>query len=307
MKALLLGALALAATACERGAAGSSAAPPPAAAEGAPAFDLVYEQTVDGNQDLYVTPSRKGRERRLTTDPAIDGLPRWSADGRAVFFTSNRGGNYQIYRVPAEGGEAQRVRENAHTEWQVDPSPDGKRLAFLSNQEGAEHLWVMDLPAGGARVLARHGARSILGNPSWSSDGSRIVFSSNWKVGHQIYLIEVARGEERRLSGFRRGGCEPRFHPDGRRVAYVSRGHLSEKSRLVEHDLSTGAEKVLVDWPALNYDPAYTPDGSELAFASNITGEFAVYRLRLADGKSWRMTFGKGAARHPDYRPGGGQ
>jgi TolB protein len=291
---------ALAAMGCDRGAA--SAAAPRAAEKGAPPLDLVYEQTVKGNQDLYVMPAGGGAERRLTTDPALDGLPRWSPDGRSVFFTSDRTGHYQIYQVPAEGGEAKRVRENAYTEYQVDPSPDGKQLAFLSNQEGAEHLWVMGLPAGDARVLVRHGRRSILGNPSWSPDGSRLVYSSNWKLGHQIYLFDLPRGEERRLSGFRRGGCEPRFHPDGQRVVYVSRGHLSEKSRLVEHDLATGVEKVLVDWPALNYDPAYSPDASELAFASNITGEYAIYRYRLADGKSWRMTFGAGPARYPDYR-----
>ena len=58
-----------------------------------------------------------------------------------------------------------------------------------------------------------------------------------------------------------------------------------------------------MDWPALNYDPVYSPDGSELAFASNITGEFAIYRQRLSDGKAWRVTHGEGPARSPDYRP----
>jgi TolB protein len=303
---LLLGA-ALLAGGCERRASGAGAAPAATprsagAAEGAAALDLVYERTEGGNQDLYVSPAGGGIERRLTTDPALDGLPRWSPDGRSVFFTSNRTGHYQIYEVPAAGGPARRIRENGFTEYQVDPSPDGKQLAFLSNQEGAEHLWVLRLGSGEARVLVRHGQDSILGNPSWSPDGTRIVFSSNWRLGHQIYLVGAAGGEAERLSTFRRGGCEPRFHPDGQRVAYVSRGHLSEQSRLVEHDLRTHQEKTLVDWPALNYDPAYSPDGSELAFASNITGEYAIYRVRLADGKSWRVTFGSGPARYPDYR-----
>jgi Tol biopolymer transport system component len=71
----------------------------------------------------------------------------------------------------------------------------------------------------------------------------------------------------------------------------------------VEHDLATGKERVLVGWPALNYDPVYGPDGSELAFASNITGDWAVYRQRIADGRSWRVTHGAGPARYPDYRP----
>ena len=58
-----------------------------------------------------------------------------------------------------------------------------------------------------------------------------------------------------------------------------------------------------MSWPSLNYDPVYSPDGTELAFSSNITGEYAVYRQRLSDGRAWRVTFAGGEARYPDYRP----
>jgi Tol biopolymer transport system component len=87
-------------------------------------------------------------------------------------------------------------------------------------------------------------------------------------------------------------------------VIYVDRGHLGDTSLLTEFDLTSGQRKTVVDWPALNYDPAYAPDGSEIAFASNITGEYAIYRQRLSDGKSWRVTHERGDARYPDYRPG---
>ena len=50
--------------------------------------------------------------------------------------------------------------------------------------------------------------------------------------------------------------------------------------------------------------PSWSPDGTELAFASDITGEYAIYRQRLSDGQAWRVTFGPGPARNPDYRPG---
>lgn len=283
--------------------AGSAAPGPSASTGGRPAAALVYEAVVGGNQDLYVVPAAGGPPRRLTSDAASDGLARWTPDGRSVIYTSDRSGNWQLWQVDAEGGTPRRVRENAATEWQGDVSPDGRWLAFLSNIDGPEFLRLMDRETRAERVLVRHGRRSILGNPHWSSDGTRIVFSSNHQFGHQIYVVSVASGEEKRLTGFRAGGCEPRFHPDGKRVVYVRRGHLSESSRLVEHDLATGELKVLVDWPALNYDPVYSPDASEIAFASNISGEYQIYRQRLSDGKSWQMTFGKGPARYPDYRP----
>jgi len=193
------------------------------------------------------------------------------------------------------------VRENDFTEYQVDESADGTRLAFLSNAKGPEHLWLWTYGAGEPRALVEHGKSSILGNPDWSPDGRQITFSSNWKIGHHIYVADTASGDARRISPLTSGGCEPRFSPDGKKVVYVSRRHLGDTSRLVEHDLASGAEKVLVDWPALNYDPAYSPDGTELAFASNLGGEYVLYRQRLVDGRAWRVTFGPGGARYPDY------
>jgi len=262
---------------------------------------LVYEREAEGNRDLYVVPAAGGTPRRLTTHPATDGLPRWTADASAVVFTSNRTKNWQLWSVPAGGGEPSRVRTNRHTEWQADESPDGRKLAFLSNQDGPEVLWLLERGTGAERALVRHGERPTLGNPHWSRDGSRIVFSSNWRRGHQIYVIEAAGGEAKRISPG--GGCEPRFSPDGRKVAYVGRRPSRDRSQILEHDLAAGQERVLVDWPALNYDPVYSPDGSEIAFASTIGGGYEIYRQRLADGRAWRVTFAGGDARYPDYRP----
>jgi len=264
--------------------------------------ELVYEQEIDGNSDIYVVPAAGGPARRITEDPGHDSLARWTPDGQRIVFTSSRTGNPQLWEVPADGGKPRRVRSNAASESQSDVSPDGRQLAFLSDLGGPPKLLVQELETGAVREIVRHGDDTILGNPHWSPDGARIVFSSNWPRGHRIYVVDVPSRELRRMPRAALWGCEPRFTRDGREVVYVSRGFMAPRSRLVAHDLETGRERVLVDWPALNYDPAFSPDGTEIAFASNIAGEWAIFRQRLADGRAWRVTFG-GPARYPDYRP----
>ncbi len=290
------------AIACSRAPAGGPASPAPAP-PGAPAGEIVYDREVNGDADLFVVAAGGGPERRLTQGPGHDSLARWTPDGRSVVFTSSRTGTPQLWQVDADGGRPRRLRANVATEYQADVSPDGKALAFLSNLGGPERLLLADLASGATRELVRHGGDTIFGNPHWSPDGRRIVFSSNRRIGHQIYLVDLATTRVDRLSPLASGGCEPRFGRDGTKVVYVSRGHLGSTSRLVEHDLASGNERALVSWPALNYDPVYSPDGTELAFASNVDGRFSIYRQRLADGKAWRVTFGPGDARNPDYRP----
>ncbi len=276
----------------------------PVEAAGAPsAWELVYEREVNGAMDLFVIPASGGPERRLTDHPGYDSLARWTPDGRSIVFTSDRSGRPQLWEIDADGRHLRRLRRNEATEYQADLSPDGRRLAFLSNLGGPERLLLQDLDTGSVRELVRHGEHTIFGNPHWSPDGRLITFSSNHRIGHQIYVVDVATGEQRRLSALGHGGCEPRFSRDGKKVVYVSRGHMRPTSKLVAYDLATGGETTLVDWPALNYDPVYSPDGSELAFASNLTGRYVIYRQRLSDGKAWRVTFAPGDARYPDYRP----
>jgi Tol biopolymer transport system component len=274
----------------------------PGAAVGVP-WEIVYEHEIDGNSDIYLVPASGGMPRRLTDHPEWDGHARWMRDGRRIAFTTGRTGKPQIWVVAAEGGQPSPLRQNDAAESQPDPSPDGRHLAFISDIQGSDRLMTMDLETGATAALVRHPDGTIFGNPHWSPEGSQVVFSSNWPDGHQIYVVDAASAETRPASGARTGGCEPRFTRDGRAVAFVLRGNQSPTSQLVEQDLATGRRRVLVDWPALNYDLAYSPDGEEVAFSSNITGEWVIYRQRLSDGRAWRLTFGSGPARYPDYRP----
>ena len=206
-------------------------------------WELVYEREVNGAMDLFVIPAGGGKERRLTDAPGYDSLARWTPDGKRIVFTSDRTGKPQLWTIDEDGTNLRRLRANAATEYQADVSPDGTQLAFLSNLDGPERLLIQDLAKGSVRELVRHGEKTIFGNPHWSPDGRQITFSSNHRIGHQIYVVDVATGVERRLSGLGSGGCEPRFSRDGKKVVFVSRGHLRPTSRLVAHDLATGSRR----------------------------------------------------------------
>lgn len=66
--------------------------------------------------DIYLVPATGGTARPLTSDPAFDGYPRWSPDGRQLAFASARYGGLCVMVVPREGGVARRLTTHSNQE-----------------------------------------------------------------------------------------------------------------------------------------------------------------------------------------------
>ena len=89
---------------------------------------IAYTSDQAGNFDIWVQPIAGGRAVQVTTDPATDWQPSWSADGNTLAFRSERDGG-GIFVVPALGGRERRLTTFGYwPEW----SPKKSRIAFRS-------------------------------------------------------------------------------------------------------------------------------------------------------------------------------
>lgn len=90
--------------------------------------EIAYMANPDDNWDLYLVDSDGSNVRRLTTDPAIDGLPAWSPDGEWLAFLSDRGGNWGIWLLHVASGEVRRLYDfDGGTFTPPNRPPYGKR------------------------------------------------------------------------------------------------------------------------------------------------------------------------------------
>jgi anti-sigma factor RsiW len=70
---------------------------------------IAFMANFDDNWDLYVVNSDGKHVQRLTTDPAVDGLPVWSPDGEWLAFLSNRDHAWGIWLLHIASGETHPV------------------------------------------------------------------------------------------------------------------------------------------------------------------------------------------------------
>ena len=184
---------------------------------GAPAFSpdgrklaLTLSGT-SGNPDIYVLDLATQGLTRITEDPAIDTEAAWSADGRFLFFTSDRAGGPQVYRVAAQAGEqAKRLTFGVPYAARPRVSADGSQLALMMRDGSGYHIAVQDLSSGQLRVLTR-GAQDE--SPSFAPNGAQIIYASRERGQGVLAAVSSDGQVSQRLKSDRGEVREPAWGP----------------------------------------------------------------------------------------------
>jgi Tol biopolymer transport system component len=217
---------------------------------------------------------------------------------------------YAICTVRSDGAEMHRLTDGLATTdaaW----SPDGRLLAFTHHETGEEFqrfteddLYVLEVEGGGVRqvTVQRPGESSF--DPAWSPTGDELAFLRSDDVASdsparfgRLAVVSVEEGQAR-LVGGRDLVADPDWSPDGREIAVALPTLKPEVPTLRNTDIyavdvATGRRRALVETPnAFETSPAWSPDGSRLAFArwrstTQFDGEASIHVMR-SDGSGER-------------------
>ena len=232
--------------------------------------------------------------RQVWAGPTVDFLGVPSADGHYLLMTDWETGDLGIRDLVA--GETRRLTNKGtwaqSSEFALFPilSPDGKQIAYgWFNKEWTWDLRVIGTDGSAPRVLYQSPEVDFVSPGGWTPDGKYIAVAIVRKGRTtQAALISVADGSLRVLktkpSGG--GGSKIALSPDGRYIAYDGWPDPETKENdIFLLSVETGQEIPLVQHPANDLCPVWTPDGKRVLFASDRSGTLGLWVQQVVEGK----------------------
>ena len=276
------------------------------------------------NYPVLQTHDSPGMTTRRLTEKGINTKPAFYAKGdeKSVVFVSNRIGYSNLYLMPYAGDRLESdvhvlIKGERTSEFEafnllrskIDISSGG-RLAFVAKSEGKDAIYVYDLQ--GRRLQRRFQFQHLVAlySPSWSPDGSRLVFAANDFGGvRDLYVLDIAQGELQKLTNDLYDDRDPAWSPDGRVIAFSSdRTEPGEQGayNIFLYELATGEITYATFGLHFDHAPAWSPDGRALAFCSDRDGAFNIWlmqtqrpALHVASGERGAGTLLAEAATYP--------
>ncbi|MEZ4660935.1 MAG: hypothetical protein R2911_25580 [Caldilineaceae bacterium] len=233
----------------------------------------------------------------VVSAPVVSGSP---SGGRILYSAREPGsGRSLIFAQPVGSGGAPSVLVDDAS--QPAMRNDGARLAFHDLRADNIGLGSVD-PGSGLRLrFTQFGEDSL---PSWSHDGSRLVFASN-REGDRLWRIYTVWAEENGAIQNLSFGESPDWHPTADLIAFRGCDERGNGCGIWTMTGNGGNRQSLTNIPA-DTRPDWAPDGSFVAFSSDARhGNPEIYRVNVSDGSVVRLTDSGAGDVDPTVSPDG--
>jgi len=171
------------------------------------------------NSDLWIRDVARGATSRFTFDPANEGDPVWSPDGRSLAYSAQRKNMDLMIKDAAGTREAEVLLESDEDKYPSEWSRDGKYLLYAS--QGKDTRWdLWALPMSGEKKpvpVAKTRFSEMFGG--FSPDARYATYSSDESGQREVYVQEFPEARNK-WQVSTKGGSEPFWSANGKEIFY---------------------------------------------------------------------------------------
>src|SRR5437870_5536491 len=297
------------------------------------AQEKTAEETKPAKNEAAPPRARDGKKLLTALDlMKINGVsaPRISPDGTRVAYTVSETkmekdkewkNVTEVWVVAITGGKPRQDTRGDKSATAPEWSPDGSMIAFLTDREkdGERQVWMMMADGGEAWAVTSHkggmsGFRfspdskqlllSAADQPSKEEEDRKKVKDDTMVIDHDIkmshlWLFDIAKKEEKRLTEGNFTVSDPQWSPDGARITYTTRptpraddGALSDVWILT---IAGGEKKKLASGDGASDNARWSPNGEWIAYTGSMDRDPGpsttyLYLLPAAGGSPKQLT-----------------
>ena len=263
--------------------------------------------------DIYLVPPLGGTPRKLaeTRFPFLErtfdavramGAVPWSPDSKELLFSRlETDGKIAIWKTTVASRQELQLTQpgpgvaDLGASW----SFDGSTIVFERSKAGKSSLWTLPAAGGEPQPLLEDEFQN--NQPAWSSDGKRVVFVSKRGGGENLWEFEVKSRRLRRLTTGQGRDMAPVVGRDGQ-LAYSPFSHQVD---LQVVNVPGGTEERLTFNTADNFGARVSPDGQQIVYHSNRSGNLELWLLDRKTKAERQLTNHPRNDLLPDWSPDG--
>lgn len=230
---------------------------------------------IDGETHRLVLRDVNGGALQTLYSAAILGAPLWAPDGTALYVVAVEDTSTHLARVPIDGSEATRLVDGGDVfPFRPSMAPDGSLIYTADG--GVMTLDPQGRQAGGIRFAAR------------------VTLD---RTPYQRRSYDFDNQSPQKALGI----IDPVLSPDGDQVVFAALGDLW----WVDLTESSAEPVQLTDDKFMALNPAWSPDGSMIAYISDRAGKADIWIMDLASRQSRQVTDSARPANMPVWSPDG--
>jgi TolB protein len=234
---------------------------------GTPGFfggKLCFLSNLSGKKEIFVSDALMTSARPQTSFAKITFNPSWDNQGQGIFFTSNRQVFNNIFYLNLGNRKLSTIANYRGSNLRAVQNPRSNQVALILSTSGNPEVWLASSPTSKPSRLTRN--RSNESGPSWSSDGRRLLVTSDSRGKPQIYEVSVSSGQLTRIPTNISSHCtEPTWNPR-QTTKFAFTAAMGGGFQVCEYDFSSRKTRVLTKGNSHSMQPCWANDGRHLYF-----------------------------------------
>jgi len=233
----------------------------------------------------------------------------WSPHGDKIFFVAVGKGSLDIFMMDADGSDPINLSNslNSDTFPAIQPirhfANNGSIVFTRTREQGNTQLYTMTVEGLNVTRIS-----SSLENsdsyPSWSPDGTKILFQSIRGADSDIYVMDHNGNNETKLLQSALFDTYPSWSSDASKIVYVASSGTTD-GNLYTIRVDGSDQELVTDMAGDDTYPSFSPDGSRIVFSHFETDNYEIYVIDTDGTNAVNLTNIQGDDTYPSWSPDG--